>query len=235
MRAMLDRLVDLQKTDEKLVEFQSEEMKIPLEIEAAEGKIGQISAQIEEIDLEISHLSVQISELDRQLEEVKESSRRFQSRLLIVKTQREYQAVQREGESARKKRGDLEAEVKELRSDRSNVEASRKVLEEALEEEKASLGSIKKDGNKRLNSLKKQREDLEKTRTVEAGLIDPDLLARYQRVFNRYHGQGVVKLVKGVCHGCFMMVPPQLFNQVLAQEKVHQCPNCGRIIYADES
>jgi len=232
---MLDRLVDLQMTDEKLVEFITEEMKIPQEIETAERKIEQTANRMEEIDLEFSRLSEQISELDRQLEEVKESTRRFQSRLLIVKTQREYQAVQREGESARKKRGDLEAEVKELRSDRTSVEESREGVEVALEEEKANLARVKKDGKKRLNAIRKQREDLEKTRLVEAGLIDPDLLSRYQKVFNRYHGQGVVKLVKGVCYGCFMMVPPQLFNQVLAQGSIHQCPNCGRIIYADES
>ena len=73
MRKMLDRLVDLQMTDEKLVEFITEEMKIPQEIETAERKIEQTANRMEEIDLEFSRLSEQISELDRQLEEVKES------------------------------------------------------------------------------------------------------------------------------------------------------------------
>jgi len=232
---MLERLVNLQATDEKIVSFQKEEAKIPEELGNKEENIAALDNQKAEVKAERDHFLEQVSELGKQLEEAKESARRFQTRLLVVKTQREYQAVQREGETARKKREDFESELKEIQEEKNTVEESLKEMEGAIKKEKAALSEERKNSEARLKSIRGEREDLEKTREVEADLIEPDLLARYQKVFNRYRGQGVVKVVGGVCYGCFMTVPPQLYNQVLAQGVVHQCPNCGRIIYVDES
>lgn len=235
VKDMLERLVNLQATDEKIVSFQREEAKIPEELQKREQSIETLDKQREQIEAELKLFEDQVSELDRQLEEARESTRRFQTRLLVVKTQREYQAVQREGDTARKKKDDLESELKEIKEEKKAVEESLKELENTIAGERAELKEATKSSQSRLKSLKEEREDLEKTREVEAGLIEPDLLARYQKVFNRYRGQGVVKVAGGVCYGCFMTVPPQLYNQVLAQGTVHQCPNCGRIIYVDET
>lgn len=232
---MLERLVNLQATDEKIVSYQKEEAKIPEELREKEKSIEVFDKQKAEIEAEQEHFQNQVSELERQLEEARESARRFQTRLLVVKTQREYQAVQREGDSARKKKEDLESELKEIKGENSTVEESLKEVQKVIAGEEAVLKEETKSSAAKLKSLKKERVDLEKTREVEAGLIEPGLLARYQKVFNRYRGQGVVKVAGGVCYGCFMTVPPQLYNQVLAQGTVHQCPNCGRIIYVDES
>ncbi len=231
---MLDRLVDLQNTDEKIVDFQREEDRLPKELESRERKLQDLESQRAEIEGELSQYKVQLAELDRELEAAKDSTRKFQTRLLIVKTQREYQAVQREGEAARKKRGDLEAQIKGIRDEMAGVEEQGRELDQVIEEEQASLEVQRKEMNGKLKTTAKERKDLEKTREVEASLVDPILLARYQKAFERYKGQGVVKVVGGVCYGCFMTVPPQLYNQVLAKGTVHNCPNCGRIIYVEE-
>ena len=234
VKDMLERLVNLQATDEKIVSFQKEEAKIPDELREKEKSIEVLEKQKAEIEAELQHFLDQVSDLDRQLEEARESARKFQTRLLVVKTQREYQAVQREGDTARKKKEDLGSELKEIKEEKVAVEENLKKMKKAIAGEEAILKGEAKSSQARLKSLKGEREDLEKTREVEAGLIEPGLLARYQKVFNRYRGQGVVKVAGGVCYGCFMTVPPQLYNQVLAQGTVHQCPNCGRIIYVDE-
>jgi len=232
---MLERLVNLQATDEKIVSYQKEEAKIPEELQGKEKSIEVLDKQKAEIEAEQEHFQNQVSELERQLDEARESARRFQTRLLVVKTQREYQAVQREGDSARKKKEDLESELKEIKVEKNTVGESLKEVQKIIAGEEAVLKEESKSSEAKLKSLRKERVDLEKTREVEAGLIEPGLLTRYQKVFNRYRGQGVVKVSGGVCYGCFMTVPPQLYNQVLAQGTVHQCPNCGRIIYVDES
>ena len=235
MKDMLDRLVHLQETDEKIVAHQRDEERIPLEIEERERGLSELESQRETVFSEMKDLEDQITELDHNLEESRNSIRRFQSRMLAVKTQREYQAVQREGDAARKKQGELESEIKELMEEKSLVEENLGDLDQSLKAAKEELEAIKRDLEGKLRVIKQEKEDLEKTREVEASLIDPQLLAKYQKVFNRYRGQGVVKVQGGVCFGCFMTIPPQLYNQVLAQGGVHQCPNCGRIIYVSET
>ena len=233
MKEMLDRLVHLQETDERIVAYQSEEEKIPRELKEKELDIVEVEKRRDQIRLSLEELEERISSVTQEVEEVKEQQRRSQARALVVKTQREYQAVQREGDIAKKRRGELEGQIREIKEEKALLEESYLETETLFEEMTKALEEKKDEADNRLKKIQDEREDLQKTRDVEASLIEPDLLARYQRVFDRYKGKGVVRVSGGVCNGCFMTVPPQLYNQVLAHGGIHNCPNCGRIIYVD--
>jgi len=231
VKEMLDRLVHLQETDEKIVALQKEEEKIPREIEEQEQVFGNSKGRLAQVQESLEELEGKFSEFSRELEEAKDQQRRSQARALAVKTQREYQAVQREGEFARKRRGELEGQVRELQEEKAILEESLLEAQQDLEGKDAALEDKRKQAEARMKAIREEREDLQKTREVEAGLVEPELLAKYQRVFQRYRGKGIVRVTGGVCNGCYMMIPPQLYNQVLAHGGIHTCPNCGRIIY----
>jgi len=232
---MLDRLVSLQETDEKIVAFQREEEELPREIQEREKSVELLEDERDQIQTSLSELEKQISDLNIELEEVKEHQRRCQARALAVKTQREYQAVQRESEIAKKRRGELDAQIKEFLEEKKIIEDSSLEVESRIGDQTKTLKKERSETDNRLKKIQGERENLEKTREVEASLIDPVLLGKYQKVFQRYRGKGVVRVSGGVCNGCFMTIPPQLYNQVLAQGGVHQCPNCGRIIYVEQA
>lgn len=233
MKDMLDRLVNLQETDERIVAFQKEEEKIPIELQEKKKGVDLLEEEHNQIQASLDDLEKQIAELGLEQEEVKENQRRSQARALAVKTQREYQAVQRESEIARKRRGELEGQIKEFLEEKKLIEDSFHEVQSRMGNQSKTLKKERNEADNRLKKIQGEREDLEKTRKVEADLIDPALLGKYQKVFDRYRGKGVVRVSDGVCNGCFMTIPPQLYNQVLAQGGVHQCPNCGRIIYVD--
>lgn len=235
MKDMLDRLVHLQETDEKIVAFQKEEEELPREILEKEKSVGVLEEERNQIQTSLEDLEKQISDLNIELDEVKDNQRRCQARALAVKTQREYQAVQRESEIAKKRRGELEGQIKEFLEEKEVIEDSSIEVKSRIGDQAQTLKKKRQSADNRLKKIQGEREDLEKTRAVEASLIDPVLLGKYQKVFERYRGKGVVMVPGGVCNGCFMMVPPQLYNQVLSQGGVHQCPNCGRIIYVDQA
>lgn len=235
MKDMLDRLVHLQETDEKIVAFQKEEEELPREILEKEKSVGVLEEERNQIQTSLEDLEKQISDLNIELDEVKDNQRRCQARALAVKTQREYQAVQRESEIAKKRRGELEGQIKEFLEEKEVIEDSSIEVKSRIGDQAQTLKKKRQSADNRLKKIQGEREDLEKTRAVEASLIDPMLLGKYQKVFERYRGKGVVMVPGGVCNGCFMMVPPQLYNQVLSQGGVHQCPNCGRIIYVDQA
>lgn len=232
---MLDRLVNLQETDEKIVAFQKEEEQIPREILQKENSVCLLEEEQGQIRATLDDLDKQIADLHVELDEVKDHQRRSQARALAVKTQREYQAVQREAEMAKKRRGELDGQIKEFLEEKKVIEESYLEVESRAGDQVKTLQKERQAANSRLKKIQGEREDLEKTRAVEADLIDPVLLGKYQKVFERYRGRGVVRVAGGVCNGCFMTIPPQLYNQVLAQGGVHQCPNCGRIIYVEQA
>lgn len=230
---MLDRLVHLQETDERIVAFQMEEERIPRELKEKELDIADVEKRLDQIRASTEETEEKISLIRKELEEVKEQQRRSQSRALAVKTQREYQAIQREGEAAKKRRGELENQIREFEEEKNILEESFLEAQTLFEDLSKALEEKKVEADDRLKKILGEKEDLQKTRDVEASLIEPELLAKYQRVFDRYKGKGVVRVSGGVCNGCFMTIPPQLYNQVMAHGGVHNCPNCGRIIYVD--
>ncbi len=234
MNTMLERLINLQKTDEKIVAFQKEEETIPLELKKKENEIIVLEEQKDKIASGLDELSKKEAELENQLHDAKGQMRRSQSRMLIVKTQREYRAVQREGEIALKRRGELEADMKELTEKSLAIQKDIDELDQEIQLKAEDLKKTRRAAGKKLKNIVKDREELEKTREVEAGFVNTELLERYQKVLVRYRGQGVVNVTGGVCSGCFMTIPPQLYNQVLAQGKAHQCPSCSRIIYVEK-
>jgi len=233
VKEMLDKLIHLQETDERIVAFQIEEEKIPRELEEKERGATGVEERLDQVRMSLEELDAKMMEFTREVEEAKDQQRRSQARALAVKTQREYQAVQRESEIARKRRGELEGQIREVQEEKSLLEESFLETESLLDEMTKALKTERSGAGGRLKEIEDEKKDLQKKRKVAARLIEPDLLAKYQRVFDRYRGKGLVRVTGGVCNGCFMMIPPQLYNQVLAHGGIHNCPNCGRIIYVD--
>ena len=50
-------------------------------------------------------------------------------------------------------------------------------------------------------------------------------------IFSRRGGLAVVEIREGICQGCRMRVPPQLFNEIQRNEQVILCPSCQRMLY----
>jgi predicted nucleic acid-binding Zn-ribbon protein len=234
LRDLLDRLIDLQETDIAIVACQKEEDQLPRDLDLRENKLKTLEEKAGEASEEVERVRTHARELDRQLDEINNLVRKGQARLLLVKTQRENQAVAREAEFARKRKGELELQVREVTTERSAVEGVQAELAARMEEERKAFAEEKARAAQRLAALRREREELVKKREVAAPLLDAESRTQYERIFKRYRGQAVVRVIKGVCKGCFMTVPPQLYNQVLAKDRIHACPNCGRIIYVEE-
>ena len=45
------------------------------------------------------------------------------------------------------------------------------------------------------------------------------------------YGLAVTGVTRGVCRGCNMNIPPQMFNQLLKEEELLSCPTCNRMMY----
>jgi len=41
----------------------------------------------------------------------------------------------------------------------------------------------------------------------------------------------VVAVSSAICQACYMNIPPQLWNDVLRNERVNLCPSCQRILF----
>src|SRR6185295_5190576 len=83
----------------------------------------------------------------------------------------------------------------------------------------------------RLDQLNTEIERERVVRTELSETVDQELRRKYEMIFSRRGGVAVVEIREGICQGCRMRVPPQLYNEIQRNAKVILCPSCQRMLY----
>ena len=84
-----------------------------------------------------------------------------------------------------------------------------------------------------LTALKTQLDEAKATRDAARTQVEKQWLKTYDSLAAK-KGYAVAPVIKGVCQGCHMALPPQLNNILARMESIETCPRCGRLIYRKE-
>ena len=57
------------------------------------------------------------------------------------------------------------------------------------------------------------------------------MLGRYEFIRNRLRHPVIVPVNEGVCSGCHIAIPPQVFIDLQRGSHIMSCPNCQRLMY----
>ena len=151
--------------------------------------------------------------------------------MMKVQTDREYRSLLKEIEDA--KNGNRQREEELVRILEQDEYLQQKSAEQAalLDEEEAKLAAdtnrLETEGTK----LASKRQKTVKEREAKAKKVNADLLRKYEQIRARRNGLAMARVSRGVCYGCYMNVPPQLYNELLREDKLHSCPTCNRLLY----
>jgi hypothetical protein len=96
--------------------------------------------------------------------------------------------------------------------------------QKAVEEERARL-------EKETASLEEELRRKAAARVEVASQLPADLLASYETIARNRRGQALAEARAGLCTACHVRLRPQVFNEVLANNTIHQCDSCQRILY----
>jgi hypothetical protein len=71
-------------------------------------------------------------------------------------------------------------------------------------------------------------------RDVVKNKIKKDYIDIYEAVKRNKGFPAIASVMKsGACTGCYRMLPPQQFNELISESVFMQCPVCSRILYMD--
>jgi predicted nucleic acid-binding Zn-ribbon protein len=235
LREKLKALEELQQIDLEAGGMQGEAEGIPrrrAEIQAA-VVTAQRAYEAEKTRLEDNERE------RRQIESLlgmeRDKVKKWEGRLGEIRTPREYAALSREIDIARKTNESQSEQVKALSATaaelQKGLEASAETLSEremAAQEELQELARRDTEYSAKLRELQTRREEA-------ARRVDPALLARYENIKRRRAGVAVAPVVGNTCRGCNRNIPPQLGIVLQRADSVETCPNCNRIIYSAEA
>lgn len=232
MRAELEKLVDLQKTDTNI-------RKLKQAIETAGQRRATIEQEFEkhafsirEIQGKRDVLHTERSELERQIEENKTYKERAERNLKHAQNQKEYETAMREVDALQKQIAAFETQTIEKLTTTEEVETELEGRAEEInsldakrdEALKTFDGELKR-GNTELASETKKREAVFTTLPIQLASV-------YNRLAQRSRdGIAVAEVVNGSCSACFMSLRPQMQVEVKKGDQIITCESCTRILY----
>jgi uncharacterized protein len=233
-REKLKALEELQQVDLKIRDLTTEAEKHPARLRQIEAERDQARTHLDAMRGRIADNERARRQNEQLLQVEKEKVRKWESRLNELKTPREYAALARELDIAKKTNQTADEEIKKLALEHGELKKLVEGAEQALAEKEAVVAREGAEIKTVLEGLQGRMASLETERKRLVELCDRSLVSRYERIRKQRGGLAVVAVVGGTCKGCQRNIPPQMANNLITGNEILTCPNCHRFIYAAE-
>lgn len=210
-------------------------LQAPRRLKQMEDELGAVREKIEKEKEIIEELEKERRKKEKELEVEKDKIKKLEVRLYDVKTNKEYQALLKEIESAKEANDRTEEDVlvlmdkvEDLKKDFEGSTVQLKKLEKESEIERAQIEKETRSMDEVIAKLTAERDNL-------LSVVSENLRTIYGILREKRGGVAVTNVKHGVCLGCNMNIPPQLFIEVTKNKQLIQCPSCNRILYFREN
>jgi uncharacterized protein len=228
----LSQLIELQELDIEIQRTSDRLLRIPEERDRTESEFKQHAAEF--LDLKSKHERTleDRKQLEAELATTQQNHEKFERDKTRVQNEKEYTAVLREIDAARKHISSLETEIlkrmeeiesldTELASRAPDVERMRTEVDVVL----AALDREHQEVGRQLLEFGTRRKTL-------AAQMPRHLFSTYERMSRLGRGQALAEVrSNGICAACRVRVRPKIFSDVRKGDQLIICENCGRILY----
>jgi len=231
LHAQIEILATLQTVDREIKEQNDIKQELLGELQTKDKEIEAKKREISLLTATYSEREKLRLEKDRVLQDESKKTMDRRMRMARIKNVKELQALQREIEQIKQNNGELEEALITMMEEIEGIK-------EAIKSKEEELAKIQDEWRKKQDEMRAQISGIDQAvseaamrRQSIASQVTRDLMSRYELIFSRRGGTAVVEVVGGICQGCFMNIPPQLWNEIIKSEKVNLCPSCQRILY----
>ena len=185
-----------------------------------EAGLGKLRAKLRALEIEIGGVNAKLKQ---------NQDRLYSGR---VRNPKELSNLQEEAAALRRRLSELEdgqlelmISIEESDAELSERQARSNQIEATWRDEQARLQAEKDELEFRLAELEEECDGMRS----RIGAAD---IASYDRLRSRLGGTAIVRLKKGTCTACGVDVPTSMARAVEHGEGMHNCPICGRLLFA---
>jgi predicted nucleic acid-binding Zn-ribbon protein len=227
----LQHLIELQDLDLAADRARRRIAEVPLAQQALDARIAARTSEVDAVKARITADNSARREVEKDLAAVQSRLSKFKGQLMEVKTNKEYQAMQKEMAVAEQEVRAHEDRLLEHMERAETFSAELKAAEARLKAEQADVAREQKA----LDAERKQLEDeIARLGDARAGVtakLSREALMLFERIAHGRKGVAVAEARDGLCTVCHVRLRPQVFNEVRRNDGLHQCDSCTRILY----
>ena len=228
----LERLIQLQRLESTIADARSRIAAHPQRLADAEARLASAAQALEVAKQRLKDSQEARRTVEKDAAVFQGRLTKFKDQLAAVKTNREYQAMQHEIETAQRDLGVAEEKVLErmmeadgLAGDIKQAEASFAANRKEIEAEKTLL-------HDELASVETSLKTASEARAALMQNLEPRLVATFEQVARVRKGVAVTTATRdGLCSVCHVRLRPQVFQLVRQNDSIIQCDSCQRILY----
>ncbi len=232
VKQQIGTLKKLQAVDLELREIEKDLQKYPGEVSLYKNELQSLNETLTEKKMQMEEADKSKSLLERELSGNRDAINKTEERLLHIKTHREYEALQKEIANTKKECVEIEEKILELMEKTESFNSAMEDLDKSLKEKEEEYGPKIEEYEKIIKDLETKHVPCRKEKDSIAGQLSSEVLPIYAKV-SKKTPTFLAEAKKEMCTNCNMNIPPQMFNEVLTQSKIIQCPNCNRILYCE--
>jgi hypothetical protein len=230
LRKKLKLLDELQELDLRIDGLVAEKEQLLARGEELRRKVEEARGALEAKRGDLATLEEEKQQREGSIAIEGENIVRSEGRLREIKTQKEYQAVQREITAAKKQQGELEEQVLQLLARIDEIQGGVTGDAEKLAALEAEVGTADAELTEALVRIDQQLGSEDACRQTLVVEIPASLIRRYSLLREQRRGIAVVEARDGSCMGCNMQIPPQMYNLLFRGDDLHTCPHCQRVL-----
>ena len=231
MSAQIEILASLQTVDREIKQHHGKKQDLLGELQAKEQEIQIKKREIVKLSLALAETEKLREEKDRVFQDEGKKATDRRMRMNRIKNSKELMALQREIDLIKQGNSEREEELIKLMEETDRASSEIKGKEEELAKLQAEWDQEQEELRSQIIGIDQAVSEAATRRQTIAAQVAGDLISRYELIFSRRGGTAVVQVTGGICQGCYMNVPPQLWNEIIRSEKVHLCPSCQRILH----
>lgn len=231
MQEKIALLKDLQGLDQELNQLSQVRQKLEAEDKTLQGELERVQTMVDSLTAEIDQLQAQQREFTKALALEKENVKKAEGRLPAIKTQKEYVAVLKEIDSAKKMNKDIQDRIQEKSGEIDSLSRDREEKEGELAAVGARVQARQTEIGAAMTEIEAKASQKNTQRDALLTQLPVPLRKRYQLLMERRGGIAVVEARNGACCGCNMHLPPQLYNSLFRTTEIQSCPHCSRLLF----
>ena len=229
--SLIEILASLQEIDRRNRERTLELAELERQSSELQAALNTKRQQVEGTRAESGTANSRRRELEAQLQDAESKNKERRMRLGRIRNDKELLVAQREIDVAKEANSRLEEEILTLLEQTEAVDGGLREAESELAALEERCAKHEESARGRMEQLRADIDGDRSERETIAGRLSVPLRKRYEQIFERRGGVAVVEVRRGICVGCNMHLPPQLYIEIQKGREVHLCPSCNRILF----
>jgi uncharacterized protein len=228
----LQRLIKLQQLESTLADARATIAAHPQRLADADARLNESKQAVEAARGRLKENQEARRNLEKDVAVYQGRLTKFKDQLSLVKTNKEYQAMQHEIVTAQSDLGGVEEKVLELMLEADAIAADVKRTEAALTARQKEIDAEKKELTEELASVETSLKEASEARAELVKGLDARLMAIFEQVARVRKGVAISTATRdGLCSACHVRLRPFVFQQIRQNDAIIQCESCQRILY----